>query len=60
MKMSHKELIALENLIDCTEHYCMIGHIRDEFGDSDMIIAEHSISLMKDFLNKVKKKQKKA
>ena len=60
MKMSYKELIALENLINCTEHYCMIGHIRDEFGDSDMILAEYSISLMKKFLSKVKKKQENA
>ena len=52
--MTNKEKLALQDLIDCTEHYLLIGHIQSQYDDAELRLIEHHVTLMKRFLTKIK------
>jgi hypothetical protein len=52
--MNNKEKLALQDLIDCTEHYLLIGHIQDQYDQSELVLMHYHVKLMKNFLNKIK------
>lgn len=52
--MNNKEKLALQDLIDCTEHYLLIGHIQDQYDDAELRLIEYHVTLMKRFLTKIK------
>jgi hypothetical protein len=52
--MNNKELLALQDLVDCTEHYLLIGHIQDQYDQSELVLMHYHVKLMKEFLNRIK------
>jgi hypothetical protein len=52
--MNNIEQLALQELIDCTEHYLLIGHIRDQYDNDELILIDYHVTLMKRFLTKIK------
>jgi hypothetical protein len=52
--MNNEEFYALQDLIDCTEHYLLIGHITDQYDQYELDAMHHHVKLMKNFLNKIK------
>ena len=52
--MTNKEKLALQDLIDCTEHYLLIGHIQAQYDDAELRLIEYHVTLMKRFLTKIK------
>ena len=52
--MNNKEKLALQDLIDCTEHYLLIGHIQSQYDDAELRLIEYHVNLMKRFLTKIK------
>ena len=52
--MNNKEKLALQDLIDCTEHYLLIGHIQDQYDQSELVLMHYHVKLMKSFLKSIK------
>ena len=52
--MNNIEQLALQDLIDCTEHYLLIGHIQSQYDDAELRLIEYHVTLMKKFLTKIK------
>lgn len=52
--MNNEEFYALQDLIDCTEHYLLQGHIIDQYDQYELNVMHYHVKLMKNFLNKIK------
>ena len=52
MKLSDKQLIALQNVLDCMEHYMLIDHVRDEYGESDWNDLHEQVETLQSIVNK--------
>jgi hypothetical protein len=52
MKLSDKQLIALQNMLDCMEHYMLIDHVRDEYGESDWNDLHEQVETLQSIVNK--------
>jgi hypothetical protein len=35
MKLNLNQIIAIQNILDCMEHYMLIDHIKDEYGENE-------------------------
>ena len=52
MKLSDKQLIALQNVLDCMEHYMLIDHVRDEYRESDWNDLNKQVETLQSIVNK--------
>lgn len=50
--MNKKELIALQNVLDCMDHYLCIDHVRDEYHEEDWEDLQRQVKLLNEILRK--------
>lgn len=48
--MKENQLIALQNVLDCMEHYMLIDHVRDEYRESDWRKLERQVASLQEIL----------
>jgi len=51
MKLKEDQLIALQNVLDCMEHYMLIDHVRDEYRESDWNDLNKQVGLLQKIVN---------
>lgn len=51
MKLKENQLIALQNVLDCMDHYICIDHVRDEYRESDLQDLENQIQVLQKIVN---------
>ena len=51
MKLKENQLIALQNVLDCMEHYMLIDHVRDEYRESDWNDLNKQVGLLQKIVN---------
>lgn len=51
MKLKNKQIIALQNALDCLDHYERIQHFREEYTSEEVACLHESIICLKNMLN---------
>lgn len=51
MKLKENQLIALQNVLDCMDHYVCIDHVRDEYRESDWKDLNKQVALLQKIVN---------
>jgi len=52
INMTENQLIALQNVLDCMEHYMLIDHVRDEYRESDWRKLERQVASLQTILKR--------
>lgn len=50
--MKENQLIALQNVLDCMDHYMLIDHVRDEYRESDWSKLERQVASLQEILKR--------
>ena len=51
MKLKENQLIALQNVLDCMEHYMLIDHVREEYRESYWNDLNKQVGLLQKIAN---------
>lgn len=52
INMTENQLIALQNVLDCMDHYMLIDHVRDEYRESDWRKLERQVASLQTILKR--------
>ena len=52
MNLSDKQLIALQNVLDCMDHYMLIGHVQEEYNEEDWNDLHEQVETLQKIVNK--------
>ena len=52
INMKENQLIALQNVLDCMDHYMLIDHVRDEYRESDWRKLERQVASLQTILKR--------
>ena len=52
INMTENQLIALQNVLDCMDHYMLIDHVRDEYRESDWRKLERQVASLQEILKR--------
>lgn len=52
MNLSDKQLTALQNVLDCMDHYMLIDHVRDEYDETDWNDLHEQVYTLQKIVNK--------